>query len=166
MNDGGLERIEESAVEDIGGCAQKCVFVDEESLLAAGEFESSTAERSHDRFDADDTHQASEENPAGAEDAGKLCDHRVEVLCIACEVQERAANDEVKVCIWKGHGLDRGDDEPGGSQLRGQLRGERSDLPNRGRILIDRMEIEAILEHIDEIAAYAAACIEDGHAGP
>jgi hypothetical protein len=80
-------------------------------------------------------------------------------------VEDGAADDEVEGVVGVGDGLDGFDAEVFGGKVRGEGGGESAGLRDGFGTLIGGEDLVAFAEEIDEIAAGAAAGVEDSHAG-
>lgn len=61
--------------------------------------------------------------------------------------------------------MDRFDAKVFGRKSGAQRCGESAGLLDRGGVLIDGEDLVSLAQKIDEVAAGAAACVEDSHAG-
>ena len=110
---------------------------------------------------ADDGGEAAEEETAGFEDAPEALKHRVEVLVVAGEVEDGVAENYVEGGGGEGQGIDGFEVEV----ICGEVGGEGADLCDGGRIVVCGKDFVAFIEKVNEIAAPAAAGVEDAHAG-
>lgn len=113
---------------------------------------------------ADGGGEAAEEEAAGFEDAPETFEDRVELCVTAAEVEDGAAVDEVEEGVGEGDGLEWFDAEVVGGKRGRKGGGEGAGLFDSCRVLIDCEDVVAFAEKIDEVAAGAAAGVEDAHA--
>jgi hypothetical protein len=114
---------------------------------------------------ADGRGESAEEQAAGFQDSPKVLQHRVEVVIVAGEVENCAAEDDVERCVGEGQVLDGFDAKVFCGEGWGERCGESSGLLNGCWVLVDGGDITAFAEKVDEVATRAAAGIEDSHAG-
>ena len=88
----------------------------------------------------------------------------IEVRVIACEVQDGAAEHDVGEPIGERHLLDGLDTEVGLGKRRREPPGDGTHRRERAGIGVDAEDLEAVPEEVDEVAAAAAAGVEDAHA--
>ena len=103
--------------------------------------------------------------PLGFRTRQRFCEHGVEVGVVAGEVEDGAAEDEVEGVVGVGDGFDGFDAEVFGGEVGGEGGDESAGLRDGFGILIGGEDLVAFAEEIDEIAAGAAAGVEDSHAG-
>ena len=114
---------------------------------------------------ADGGGEAAEEEAAGFEDAPEVLQDRVELGVAAAEVEDAVAVDEVEEGVGEGHGLEWFDAEVVGGECGRKGGGEGAGLLDGCGVLVDGEDVAAFAEKIDEVAAGAAAGVEDAHAG-
>jgi hypothetical protein len=84
---------------------------------------------------------------------------------VAGEVEDAVAVNEVEEGVREGCGFERFGAEVVCWEMRRESGGEGAGLLDGGRVMVDSEDLVAFAEEIDEIAAGAAAGIEDTHAG-
>ncbi len=87
------------------------------------------------------------------------------VRLVSGKVEHRAGDHDVKGLVAKTHLFNSVDAKVVRRQMRRELRGQRSNLCDCLRRLIDAARIESAPEKIDEIAAAATAGIKHPHLG-
>lgn len=112
-------------------------------------------------FDADGGGKAGEEDAARFDEAEEVFEHALEFFVVAGEMEDGVADDEVEGGVFEGHRADGFDAEV----LFGQVRGELAEFVDGVGIDVDRGDVEALGEEEADVAATAAAGIEDAHAG-
>ncbi len=122
-------------------------------------------ERPHARLHPDRRREAAEEEAAGLQQPPRAEKHRPEMRLVAGEVEDRAADDDIRAGIREARRL-RG---LVAKVLRGVPRSEPrrqlADGADRLRVRIERPDVVALAEEEDEVAPAAAARLEDPHAG-
>jgi hypothetical protein len=114
---------------------------------------------------ADGGGETAEEEAIGLEDTPEVFEHGVEVRIVAGEVEDGAADDDVKSVVGVGEGLDGFDAEVFRGEMRGESGDESAGLSDGFGILIGAKDLVALAEEVDEIAADTAPGVEDSHAG-
>ena len=82
-------------------------------------------------------------------------------MLVVGEVQNGTADHGVHAPVGMRKLRDIGDGEVGGREGGSEARGELANDVDRGRLAIDTVTLEAMLQQVDEIAPVAAAGIED-----
>jgi hypothetical protein len=114
---------------------------------------------------ADGGGETAEEEAIGLQDTPEVFEHGVEVRIVAGEVEDGAADDDVKSVVGVGEGLDGFDAEVFRGEMRGESGDESAGLRDGFGILIGAKDLVALAEEVDEIAADTAPGVEDSHAG-
>ncbi len=162
LDDGGLDWVDELAIELLGELHEER-FVDAEAFDSVGRQVAMAGEVTVRH--ADGGGEPAEEEPAGLQDTPEVLQHGVEVVVVAGEVEDCAAEDDVEGCIGEGHTLDGFDAKVFCGKGGGQRCGESPGLLDGFWILVDAGDVIAFAEKIDEVATGAAAGVEDSHAG-
>ena len=113
---------------------------------------------------ADGRCEAAEEEPTGLQDSPRSVQHGGKVLVVAGEVEDGAADDYVREGVVKG----RPRPAPRGNLAReAEAPGTRPDRAVGDGLPfgVGGIDLIALSQHVDEVAARAAAGIEDAHAG-
>ena len=160
LHDGRLQRVDERAAESVREGNER-FLVDEVALAAVREPEPPVADRRKTALHPDRGREAAEEDSAARNDAPRAVQHRPEVGAVPREVQDGARDHEVAGAIRKAVRLDglgaeirRG--RPGRERL-----GQRANRLDRARIGVHRGHVVALAQEVDEVAAGAAARVED-----
>ncbi len=105
-------------------------------------------------LDSDGGGEAAEEDSAGAKLVKDAGEHGFEMGFVVGEMEDGARDDEIERSIGEGHGLDGFAAE--------FFRGKAGDPLG---ILIDGADVVALADEVTDVAAFAAAGVEDFHAG-
>jgi hypothetical protein len=114
---------------------------------------------------ADGGGETAEEETAGFEDAPEALEDCVEMGFVSGEVEDGVAVNEVEEGVREGCGFEWFGAEVVCWEMRRESGGEGAGLLDGGWVMVDSEDLVAFAEEIDEIAAGAAAGIEDTHAG-
>ena len=161
LNDGGLQRIEQLAAQIVGEPNEKSL-IDEIAFDAVGGEEAAAVDALV--LHADGGGEAAEEEAAGFEDSPDIAQHSGEVLVVAREVEHGAAEHDVGEGVWEGHGFDGLDAEVVGRERRCEQGGEGADALDGNRVFVYAEDFASLAQKIDEVAAEAAARVDDAHA--
>ena len=80
-------------------------------------------------------------------------------------MEDGVSEDDIEAGVGKGHGLDGFEAEVSGRKVRSEMVGEGANGGDGVWAGIDGGEVEVLAQEIDEVAAGAAAGVEDAHAG-
>jgi hypothetical protein len=162
LNDGGLEWVEEFAAEVVGELEEEWL-IDEEALGPVRGAEASALEMVV--LHADGGGETAEEETAGLKGFPCGAQHGFEVIVIAGEVEDSAQEDDVHEGLREGVGFDSFDAEVLCGKGGREGCGDPADVVDRRGIGVDAINLITLAEQVDEVAAGAAADIEDAHAG-
>jgi len=160
LDDGGFEGVGEAGVE-LAGEVEEEGFVDEVAGGAVGELGAASFDWLDQVFDADGGGEAGEKDAVGFEGSPGVFEHGEEVAVVAGEVEDGAEEDYVELGVGEGHGFDGFVAEVGGGEVGGELAGG----GDGGGVGIGGVDLVVFAEEVDEIAAVAAAGVEDVHSG-
>jgi hypothetical protein len=162
LDDGGFEGVDQDGVELVSE-VEEHFFVDEEPVPAVGHLVEASVDAGEVHADAGA--EADEEQAAGLEDAPEFGEHGAEVVFVAGEVEDGGAEDGVSEGIREGHALDGGDLEVFRWQAGVERGGEIADVVDGFGVEVGGVDVAAFAEEMDEVAAVAAAGVDDAHAG-
>ncbi len=128
--------------------------IDEEAIRTIGEKIAATGDLLDLVFDSDGGGEAAEEDSAGAKLVKDAGEHGFKMAFVVGKMEDGTRDDEIERSIGEGHGLDGFAAE--------FFRGKTGDPLG---ILIDGADVVALADEVTDVAAFAAAGVEDFHAG-